>query len=58
MEVLSILDVKFLVYEMNTPIGNINELHIHFKQFQIKMILFNMKLMMIIFVSGIAEHTK
>jgi hypothetical protein len=45
------LDVKFHVYEMNTPIGKIHELPDHLKQGSNEKSYKNMKIMMIIFVS-------
>ncbi len=48
-----ILDVEFHVYEMNTPIGKVNELPIHFKEGSNEKALINM---MIIFVSGVVYH--
>ncbi len=52
------LEVKFPVYETNTPIGTANDLPEHFKQGSNEIALINMKvmmkMMMILCVSGVA----
>ena len=51
------LDVKFHVYEMNTPIGKSNELPDHFKEGSNEKALIKYEKYDDIYVFGVAYHT-